>query len=145
MFRTLFPGEWLAELDRLQRELPRFGGATGSIRGSGRSGFPALNVGSSPNAIEIYAFAPGLDPASIDVSIERGVLKIAGQRKSELPQDDAKNTVHINERFAGPFHRSINLPEDADVEQVAARYLDGVLHISVKRREVAKRRQVVIQ
>lgn len=145
MFRTLFPGDLLAELERLQRETPRYSGPASSIRGSGRGGFPALNVGSAPNAIEIYAFAPGLDPASINVSIEQGVLKIAGQRQSTLPQDDARYTVHIHERFAGPFHRSISLPEDADTEQVSARYNDGVLHISVKRRALAKRRQIAIQ
>ena len=63
-------------------------------------GFPALNVASTPQSVEIYAFAPGLEPNSIDVQLERGVLSIAGERKPALPGERAV-TVHVTERFAG--------------------------------------------
>src|SRR6185369_5608449 len=43
-----------------------------SIRGIGRGGFPALNIGGTPTSVEIYAFAPGLDPASMEVNLDRG-------------------------------------------------------------------------
>lgn len=145
MYRSLFPRDLFAELDRLQREVHQAFELSPSIRGLGRGGFPAINVGSTPASLEVYAFAPGLDPASIDVQIEKGVMTIAGERRSDLPGREAKATVHIDERFAGRFRRVVTLPDDIDPDAVQARYIDGVLHISLQRREAARPRRIDIQ
>lgn len=145
MFRSMFPRDVLAELDRLQRDMQATFEAGPSIRGFGRGGFPALNVGGTPQSVEIYAFAPGLDPATIEVNLERGVLTVAGDRAADLPGQDEKAAVHINERFAGRFRRVVSLPDDADANAVTAEYRDGVLHVSVKRRESAQPRRIAIQ
>lgn len=143
LYRSLFPRDLFAELDRLQREL--LGGEISpSIRGYGRGGFPALNVGTSPTSVDLYAFAPGIDPASIDVQLEKGVLTITGERAAP-PRDEDKTTVHIDERFAGRFRRVVSLPDDIDANNVTARYRDGVLHISVARKEAAQPRRIAIQ
>lgn len=146
MFRSMFPRDVFAEFDRLQREMQEAFEAVPSIRGAGRGGFPALNIGSTPQSLELYAFAPGLDPASIEVNLERGVLTISGERASDLPRTDEKMSLHINERFAGRFRRVVSLPEDdVNPSGVTAEYRDGVLHISVKRREQAQPRRIAIQ
>lgn len=146
MYRSLFPRDVFAELDRLQREMQDVFESGPSIRGVGRGGFPAVNVGSTPKSLELYAFAPGLDPASIEVNLERGVLTIAGERSPELPAQDEKTSVHINERFGGRFRRVVSLPEDdVNPSGVSAEYRDGVLHISVKRREAPQPRRITIQ
>ncbi|RZI41382.1 Hsp20/alpha crystallin family protein [Herbaspirillum sp. HC18] len=146
MYRSLFPRDVFAELDRLQREMQEVFESGPSIRGVGRGGFPAVNVGSTPKSLELYAFAPGLDPASIEVNLERGVLTIAGERAPELPAQDEKTSVHINERFGGRFRRVVSLPEDdVNPSGVSAEYRDGVLHISVKRREAPQPRRITIQ
>ena len=85
MYRSLFPRDVLAELDRLQREMREASDLSPSIRGVGRGGFPALNIGGTPQSVEIFAFAPGLDPATVEVNLDRGVLTIAGERPSSLP------------------------------------------------------------
>ena len=105
MYRSLFPRDVFAELDRLQRDLSSALDFSPSIRGLGRGGYPAINVGVTPQSLEIYAFAPGMDPAGINVQIEKGVLIISGERKVELPPQDEKTTLHIDERFAGRFRR----------------------------------------
>jgi HSP20 family protein len=146
MYRSLFPRDLFAELDRLQRDMQQAFDLSPTIRGFGRGGFPALNVGGTPQSVELYAFAPGLEPASIDVQLDRGVLSIAGERKTSLPEaGDKKSAVHINERFAGSFHRVLSLPDDADPDGVTADYRDGVLHVSVKRRESAQPRRITVQ
>jgi HSP20 family protein len=137
---SLFPRDLFAELDRLQRQVQRAFEFSPSIRGFARGGFPALNVASTPQSVEIYAFAPGLEPNSIDVQLERGVLSIAGERKPALPGERA--TVHVNERFAGRFHRVITLSDDLDPNEVRAAYREGVLHISIKRLESAQPRRI---
>ena len=147
MYRSMFPRDIFAEFDRLQREMQQaFDLNTPSIRGTGLSGFPALNIGGTPQTIELYAFAPGLDPASIEVNLERGVLTISGDRASDLPTQDEKVSLHINERFAGRFRRVISLPDDdINPSGVSAEYRDGVLHVSIKRREAPQPRRISIQ
>ena len=143
--RSPFPRDVLSDLERLQREMQQSFDISPSIRGAARGGFPALNVGSTPRSIEIYAFAPGIDPSTIDVQLEKGVLTIAGERKSVLPPPEAKATAHIDERFAGRFRRVVTLPDDIDANAVAAKYRDGVLHISIQRREAAQPRRINVQ
>ncbi|MFT3719864.1 Hsp20/alpha crystallin family protein [Pseudorhodoferax sp.] len=145
MYRSLFPRDVFAEMDRLQRDLQQAFDLSPSIRGFARQGFPALNVGGTPTSIEIYAFAPGVDPATLEVSLERGLLSIAGERKSVLPPAEAKASVHINERFDGKFRRALSMPEDADPDGVQASLRDGVLHVTVKRRAAAQPRRIAVQ
>jgi HSP20 family protein len=145
MYRSLFSRDLFADLERLQREMQQAFDISPSIRGFARGGFPALNVGGTPQSVEIYAFAPGLDPASLNVNLDRGVLTISGERKSSLPAADEKAAVHINERFAGRFSRVVSLSDDLDPNAVSANYRDGVLHLSIKRRESAQPRRISIQ
>ena len=148
MYRSLFSRDLFAEMDRLQREMQQAFDLSPSIRGLTRGGFPALNMGGTPQSVEIYAFAPGLDPASIDIQSDRGVLSISGERRAPEAPDSGQQgraTVHLNERFAGSFRRVVSLPEDVDRDGITADYRDGVLHISVKRREAAQPRRVTVQ
>jgi HSP20 family protein len=144
MYRSLFPRDLFAEMDRLTREMQQSFDLTPAIRGFARGGFPALNVGNTPQAVEIYAFAPGIDPAKVELNLDRGVLTIAGERAA-APAGDEKTTVHVGERFTGRFRRVISLPDDIDPNAVSASYRDGVLHISVKRRESAQPRRIEVQ
>ena len=146
MYRSLFPRDVFVELDRLQREMQEAFELSPSIRGIGRGGFPALNVGGTPQSVEIYAFAPGLDPATIDVNLDRGLLTIAGERQANLPSGrDEESAVHINERFEGPFRRVLSVSDDVDPNNVSADYRDGVLHIHLKRHESAQPRRITVQ
>lgn len=144
MYRTPFGRDVFAELDRLQRELQSAFDFSPNIRGVARGGFPALNVGTTPRSVEVYAFAPGLDPVSIDVQLEQGVLTIAGERKAAVRRDE-KATVHIDERFGGRFRRVITLPDDVDPSGVTAQYRNGLLHISVRRKEASQPRRINVQ
>lgn len=145
MYLSMFPRDMFAELDRLQRQMQQaFDMSSPSIRGLAR-GFPALNVGSAPESVEIYAFAPGVDATKVELTLDRGVLTIAGQREGNLPSAETQATVHISERFDGEFRRVVNLPDDVDPSGISADYRDGVLHISVKRREESRPRRIEVQ
>lgn len=144
LYRSPFPRDLFAELDRLQREIQQAHDFSPSIRGIARGGFPAMNVGSTSRSVEIYAFAPGVDPAAIDVQLEKNVLTIAGERKAEQPAPEAQAAIHIDERFAGRFRRVVTLPDDIDPNAVTANYRDGVLHVSIQRRQAAQPRRIDI-
>ena len=146
MYQSLFSRDVFAELDRLQREMREAFDLSPSIRGLGRGSFPALNVGSTPQSVEIFALAPGLDPKTVEINLDRGVLTIAGERQTDLPsEEDRKAVVHINERFGGRFRRVLSLSDDVDPNSVSASYTDGVLHISAKRRASAQPRRITVQ
>jgi HSP20 family protein len=144
---TTYPGLF-GDFDRLRRELDELSGWAGlptSIRSAAPGAFPAINIGNTPTSVDIYAFAPGIDPKQIDLTIDRGVLTISGERPSELPVEDNKVNVYGNERFAGAFRRAVSLPDDVDSTKVEANYRDGVLHISVSRRESALPKRITVQ
>jgi HSP20 family protein len=133
---------------QLRRELDDVFGVSGlpsSIRSVAPGSTPAVNVGRTTNSVEIYAFAPGLDASKIEVTLDRGVLRIAGERMSELPADKAKVNVFTRERGVGKFVRAISLPDDVDPAQVHASYSDGVLQVSVARRESAQPKPITVQ
>lgn len=139
------PASWLAELDRIQREFDRTFGAFGlpmSIRAVSGAAFPAMNIGSTPTSLEVYAFAPGLDPAKLEVTVDNNLLTLAGER--QLPKPAEKTAVYAQERFDGQFRRVISLPEDADPAKVEAQYRDGVLHVSIGRRESVQPRRIAV-
>ena len=141
---SLFPRDLYAELEHLQRQIQQSFELSPSIRGLARGAFPALNVATTPQSAEVYAFAPGLDPASINVQIERGVLSISGERAATLPGEEERSSVHLNERFVGRFHRVITLTDDVDPNEVRATYRDGVLHVSIGRQQAAQPRRIQI-
>jgi len=147
MYRTLFARDMFEEMDRLQREMQQAFDLSPSIRGFSRGGFPALNVGGTPQTIEVYAFAPGVDTSTLEVNLDRGILTIAGERMATLPEAtrDATSTVHINERFVGTFRRVLSLPDDADPDAIEAKYRDGILRITIQRRASAQPRRIAIQ
>jgi HSP20 family protein len=76
--------------------------------------------------------------------VDRGLLVIAGERASDLPNQGERASVYANERFSGRFRRVVSLPEDADPARVDASYRDGVLRISVARRESALPRRIEV-
>lgn len=144
MYRSFHPYDVFSELDRLQREIQQNLSSSPSIRGLTRGGFPAMNVGGTSESVEIYAFTPGVDPNSIEVTLENGVLTIEGERQDALSAADDKTTIHIGERFSGRFKRVVTLPDDVDPNAVQAQCRDGVLHISIKRREAVQPRRISV-
>ena len=142
------PNSLFGQFERLRRELDDVFGVSGlpsSIRSVAPGTVPAINIGRTPTSVEIYAFAPGLDASKVEVTLDRGVLRISGERASGVPTDDAKVHVYTRERGTGSFTRAISLPDDVDPGQVNASYRDGVLRVSVARRESAQPKRITVQ
>ncbi|HEY0887147.1 MAG TPA: Hsp20/alpha crystallin family protein, partial [Ramlibacter sp.] len=97
-----------------------------------------------PESVEIMALAPGLEPDSLQLTVDRGLLVIAGERKSQVPEPGDSTSVYAQERFAGSFRRVVSLPEDADPAKVDATYRDGILRVSVAKRESSRPRRIEV-
>jgi len=141
---TNLEGELFAQFDRLQRQLNDlwnpYRGPT-SIRAVAPGSHPAINIGSSPERVDIYVFAAGLDRNSIELSTQQQLLTV-GARVADNPPELAN--AHLRERFTGAFQRTLQLPEDIDPESASAIYRNGVLHISFKRKAEARPRKIQI-
>ncbi|PID49261.1 MAG: heat-shock protein Hsp20 [Proteobacteria bacterium] len=147
MYGTLFnfSDDLFGELDNLQRHLLGGRGLLSNIRPVARGTFPAINLGSTPTSVEVYAFVPGVDAKTLDIQIDKNLLTVQGERQLDLPDEDGKATIYAQERFSGKFKRVITLPDDVDVNKVTANCKDGVLCISIQRREEAQPKRVEIQ
>jgi len=92
--------------------------------------------------VVIKAELPGLTRDAIKVTFENNTLVIEGDR--ELPSDVAQDKYHRMERRYGAFRRSFTLPLSVDTNKAQASYQDGVLTITLPRREETKPRQIQI-
>jgi HSP20 family protein len=144
MYRSYSSRDLFAELGRFQRELhSAFEAAAPTLRSAAR-GFPALNVEATPSAVEIQAFVPGVEPSGIEVKLEGGLLTIEGERVSAEAGRTEPVIRHLSERFEGRFRRVVQLPDDIDPDAVNAAFRDGVLHVSIARREAPQPRRIDI-
>ena len=147
MFTNLWGGldtSLFDEFRRLETEMDQLLGRwawPAGIRAVRRGTFPPINVGSTPDRVDVYVFAAGLDPKTLDISIQQNLLAVSGSRQLEV--DEAAD-YYRRERFDGDFRRVITLPDDVDPERVDAKYRDGVLQITVQRRESARLRQITV-
>jgi HSP20 family protein len=142
---TNFGGSLFEDFRRLEEEMDQLLGRgpwpTG-IRSVTRGTYPPINVGSTPQEVDLYLFAAGLDPKTLDISIQQNLLTVTGERAPSGAED---GNYYRKERFAGPFRRVVTLPEDVDPQKVDAVYRDGVLKIRVSRRESARPRQIEVR
>lgn len=141
-----FGTDLFSEFDRLQRQMADlFGGFPSSIR-SGRFGaFPALNIGTTDDSIEIVVFAPGVQADKLDISIDKGLLTISGEREAVSAEGAAERRPYAQERFTGSFQRVVELPTNADPDNVEAHYVNGCLSIRIGKHESSKPRSISIQ
>jgi HSP20 family protein len=94
-----------------------------------------------PEEVELRFDLPGIDPASIDVTVDRGVLSVSARRSEEYADGDKP---YIRERVMGSFTRRIRLSDTVDAEKIAASYDGGVLRVTVPLTERAQPRKVEI-
>jgi Molecular chaperone (small heat shock protein) len=121
--------------ERFQEELNRLGmldinRETGDVDSSNvvtSSWRPAVDIKEEPNRFVILADLPGVDPKDIEITMEKGVLTIKGERSSEM--DEAREGCRRVERVRGTFYRRFSLPDTADAEHIEAKGNNGVLEI----------------
>lgn len=103
---------------------------------------PQIDVREEAARFVIVADLPGLDPADIEVQMERNVLTLKGERKAESLGDDAR--VTRSERRHGSFERRFTLPDNVDADAIAATGKHGVLEISIPKKAEASPRRIEI-
>lgn len=129
------------ELDRVQRELARiFDSGSENAGLLDRSVAPAVDLLEKADAFELLVDLPGVEKKDLDLSVENNVLSIKGEKKEgkEIRRFIRKET------WEGNFRRTIALPQSVDPEKVQAVLADGVLVVTVGKREELKPRQISV-
>ena len=103
---------------------------------------PAVDIYEHENNIVIKAELPGVDPKDVDIRLDNNVLTVQGERK--LDNEVKKENYHRVERSYGAFTRSFTLPTTVDASGIKAEYKDGVLRVTLPKREEAKPKQIQI-
>ena len=104
---------------------------------------PAVDIFENENELVLKADVPEVDPKNVGIQLENGTLTLKGERKFE-EQKNGK-AFHRLERSYGSFVRAFSLPETVDPEKVKADYKNGVLTITLPKKEVAKPKTVNIE
>jgi HSP20 family protein len=142
------------DIDALRREIdqvfqrvglpypPTF--RTAFLPGRGAREYPLVNLYEDANTVYVEALAPGADPGSFDISIVGNTLTLSGEKR-RAPGDVKPEAFHREERAAGKFVRTIELPVPIDDKQVKAEYKNGLLLISLPKSEKAKPKQISVQ
>jgi HSP20 family protein len=130
-----FPSGFLAFQDTVNRLL--------SEPPSGRPWTPAVDVLETDNELIIKADLPQVDMKDIQVEIENGTLTLKGERKFE--SEEKAQGYHRIERSYGTFARYFTLPDSVDTEKVKADYKNGVLTVSLPKKEIAKPRSIKVE
>lgn len=103
---------------------------------------PAVDIYETENELVFKSDLPEVDLNDIDVRVENQTLTIAGERKF----DRSENTgFHRIERSYGKFVRSFAVPNTFDTDKIAAGYKNGVLTVSLPKKEAAKPRQIKVE
>jgi len=103
---------------------------------------PAVDIKEEADRFVISADVPGVDPEKIDVTMDNGMLTIKGERSEE--KETEKEGYRRIERMRGSFYRRFSMPDSADSHKISARSANGVLEITVPKREVVRPRKIAV-
>jgi HSP20 family protein len=104
---------------------------------------PSVDVKETKDGLQIFAEVAGVDPTDVEVTVEGGVLTLKGSRTFEKAVEG--ETYHRVERAYGLFERSFTLPTNVEPEKIQATYKNGVLQLSLPKREEAKPKAIAIK
>ena len=109
---------------------------------SQRSWAPAVDILEEKDRFVVRADLPGVEPGDIDVSMENGILSVAGERRNEQRSEIAG--VARYERASGRFLRRFSLPDTADADAITAKSSNGILEITIPKLAAIQPRRISV-
>jgi HSP20 family protein len=100
---------------------------------------PSIDIKDTDDRYLINVEIPGVAKENVDIRVEGNTLTISGEKKQE--KKDEKENYHCIERRYGAFERTLTLPQDANADDIDAKFKDGVLTVSIKRKAVSVPKQ----
>ncbi len=101
---------------------------------------PAVNIREDENSFKVEMAAPGLKKDDFKVTLDNGVLTVSTEKRQENEEKDADGKYTKREFSYQSFSRSFSLPDSVQYEKIDARYQDGILYLTIPKKEEAKRK-----
>ena len=136
-----------AVVSQLQSEINRvFGNLNDPDSSSATAAWaPAVDVREYGDRFELLIDLPGVDPKSVDITLDNGVLTLSGERRDARKSDGEPEVARMrSERLLGTFHRRFILPDTANAEHVNAAGRNGVLEIIIAKHAKAQPRRITV-
>lgn len=130
----------------LQREINRLFSNWDDPESSGATAgwMPSVDIQEFDNRFQLYVDLPGVDPGTVELTLDNGVLTISGERNLPEAPKDEHSVRRRNERGYGRFHRRFILPDIVDADNVKANDRYGVLEISIPKQAKAQPRRIKV-
>lgn len=133
-----------AFLSRWQRQLDRaLGESADSAASATVSWIPHVDVREEADRFVVVADVPGVEGKDLDITADKGVLTIKGERRSQ--NKSSLDGFERVERASGTFLRRFSLPESADAEGIKATHANGVLEVTIPKRPEEQPRRISVQ
>jgi HSP20 family protein len=118
-----------ALVGRLQKDIDRLFSAPHATAADSGAWLPPVDIHEEANQFLIHVDLPGVDPKAVEITSEKGVLTIRGNRSGQ--QEETREGYRRIERTKGDFQRRFSLPETADTQNIRAKSVHGVLEIVI--------------
>ena len=134
------------DIDRLQNEINRLFSGWGDTESTSATAdwVPRVDINEYGDRFELFVDVPGVDPKSVDIRLDNGVLTIDGERQAPAHAGDENRIRRRTERGYGRFHRRFILPDTVDADNVKATDRHGVLEIRIAKHAKAQPRRIPI-
>jgi HSP20 family protein len=140
---TIDPFREMFDLQRSINRLFEDASGSGSRETAINAWTPAVDIFEDENQFLIKAELPEVGRDDVKVSLNENMLSITGERRIE--NEEKREGYHRVERSYGQFYRSFTLPPNADAERISAQFKEGVLRLSIPKREEAKPKQIEVK
>ena len=107
------------------------------------SWLPAVDITENDDNFTLLADIPGVDPEDIEVSMDNGMLTVKGERKTE--EKTEKDNYRRVERQYGMFYRRFTLPDTANADKIEAKSENGVLKVTIAKKEAAQAKHIAVK
>ncbi|MCF7854665.1 MAG: Hsp20/alpha crystallin family protein [Candidatus Pacebacteria bacterium] len=131
------------ELARVNREMSRLADAFRGVQGIDAGDFPAASMWTNEDQTLMTVELPDVNPEELDITVKDTVLTLRGKREEEALGENEKYIRQ--ERGTGSFVRSFSLPHRVDSEKVSAEYRNGILYLTLPRRDMDKPRKIAVK
>jgi HSP20 family protein len=118
-----------ALVSRLHKDMDRLFGAPLATAADSGAWLPPVDIHEEADQFALQVDLPGVDPKAVEITADQGVLTIRGQREDS--RRETREGYRRVERIKGEFQRRFSLPESADAQGIKAKFINGVLEVSI--------------
>ncbi len=130
-------------VNRFHRDIDRLFSAPQTTAADSGAWLPPVDIHEEDNQFLVHVDLPGVDPKAVEITSEQGVLTIRGRREESRPE--ARDGYRRIERVTGEFQRRFSLPDSADVQNIKAKAVNGVLQVSIPKLAQVQPQRVTVE